>query len=391
MTNKQSSDGDQQSRTPSHQERSRRPETSASDVVDVCDLMQTNDITMWIDGGWGVDALLGKQTRSHGDLDVVVQKQNVPKIRELLDARGFREKGEDYAQPWNYILVDDRGREIDLHIIELDADGNGRYGRHHSGDSYTAHALSGYGTIGDHQVRCIAVEDMVRFHTGYDLKDKDLRDVSALCEAFGIELPDEYARFGTGDQALEDLTGVQVETGILGGSEQRDIILDEYNPAWPQRFESEQSKIDAALGMNALVIEHVGSTSVPGLAAKPIIDICLAVRDSSDEDAYVPDLEAAGYHLRVREPDFHEHRMLRSRAKDVHVHVFSAGSSEMRRMIAFRDWLRAHPEDREQYESTKRQLARKRWPSMQHYADAKTEVVALIMRRPEAATPGNDL
>jgi lincosamide nucleotidyltransferase A/C/D/E len=156
--------------------------------------MESNDITLWLDGGWGVDALLGRQTRSHKDLDFAVQAKDVPKLRELLAERPFREKGEDYAKPFNYILVDDAGRELDLHIIELDAHGNGLYGGD-SGESFTAHALSGRGTIGGHNVRCIAAEDVVRFHAGYDLKEKDFQDVSALCEAFGVELPAAYQRF----------------------------------------------------------------------------------------------------------------------------------------------------------------------------------------------------
>ena len=96
------------------------PEMTAEDVLEICDLMRANGITIWVDGGWGVDALLGKRTRRHRDLDFVVQQQEVPRMRELLDERGFREKGEWYAKPWNYVLVDDAGHELDLHIIELD-------------------------------------------------------------------------------------------------------------------------------------------------------------------------------------------------------------------------------------------------------------------------------
>ena len=114
-------------------------EVAAADVVEIIGSMEDNGIRVWIDGGWGVDALLGRQTRRHKDLDVAVQKRDVPKMRELLAARSFREKGENYARPWNYILVDDAGRELDLHIIELDTQGNGLYGGD-SGESFTAHA-----------------------------------------------------------------------------------------------------------------------------------------------------------------------------------------------------------------------------------------------------------
>jgi lincosamide nucleotidyltransferase A/C/D/E len=164
-----------------------------TDVVEIYDLTKANGIMMWIDGGWGVDALLGRQTRSHKDLDLVIQVKDVAKLRELLASHRFREKGENHARPWNYILVDNAGRELDLHIIELDAKGNGRYGSD-GGESFTAHALSGRGTIGGRKVQCIAAEDVVRFHAGYDLKEKDFQDVSALCEAFGIALPAEYRR-----------------------------------------------------------------------------------------------------------------------------------------------------------------------------------------------------
>jgi GrpB-like predicted nucleotidyltransferase (UPF0157 family) len=178
-----------------------------------------------------------------------------------------------------------------------------------------------------------------------------------------------------------DRIPVRSDSVFIGGPEQRTIVLTEYDAAWPRRFEAERVRITGALGDAAIAIEHVGSTSVPGLAAKPIIDICLVVADSSDEPAYLPLLEAAGYELRVREPDWHEHRMVRTPARDVHVHVFSAGSSEIERMVVFRDHLRSDALDRDRYESTKRSLAEQDWPTMQHYADAKTTVVDEIMKR----------
>jgi GrpB-like predicted nucleotidyltransferase (UPF0157 family) len=159
------------------------------------------------------------------------------------------------------------------------------------------------------------------------------------------------------------------------------LVLVASDPRWPQRFEVERQSIEAALGRRARTVEHVGSTSVVGLVAKPIIDICVAVDDSSDEASYVPDLVRAGYELRVREPDWHEHRMLRTAARDVHVHVFTLGSSEIARLLTFRDWLRHDHADRELYASTKRALARQDWPTMQHYADAKSEVVEAIVAR----------
>jgi GrpB-like predicted nucleotidyltransferase (UPF0157 family) len=133
-----------------------------------------------------------------------------------------------------------------------------------------------------------------------------------------------------------------------------------------------------------LLLEHVGSTSVPGLAAKPIVDIVLAVADSADEEAYVPALEAAGYVLRIREPGWFEHRLLRGAVASVNVHVFSEDCAEIERMVLFRDWLRREDADRELYERTKRELAQREWQFTQHYADAKTEVVEAIIARARA-------
>jgi GrpB-like predicted nucleotidyltransferase (UPF0157 family) len=166
------------------------------------------------------------------------------------------------------------------------------------------------------------------------------------------------------------------------------IVLAEYDPAWPGLFEREATRIRAALGDRAMLVEHAGSTSVPGLAAKPIIDIVLAVADSSDEAAYAPALEAAGYVLRIREPDWHEHRVFKGPDTNVNLHVFTVGSTEITRMLRFRDRLRTHPADRALYERTKRELAGRTWQYVQHYADAKTRVVEDIMAR--ASDPTRD-
>jgi GrpB-like predicted nucleotidyltransferase (UPF0157 family) len=133
-----------------------------------------------------------------------------------------------------------------------------------------------------------------------------------------------------------------------------------------------------------LRLEHAGSTSVPGLAAKPKIDMLLVVANSADEPAYVPDLEAAGYRLKIREPGWYEHRMFKGPDLDLNLHTFSAGCEEIDRMLLFRDWLRAHPADRRLYERTKRELASREWQYTQNYADAKSAVVAEIMARASA-------
>jgi uroporphyrinogen-III synthase/GrpB-like predicted nucleotidyltransferase (UPF0157 family) len=159
------------------------------------------------------------------------------------------------------------------------------------------------------------------------------------------------------------------------------IRLVDHDPGWARRFAREADGIHAALGGRERRIEHIGSTSVPGLPAKPVIDILLVVDDSGDEAAYVPALEGAGYALRVREPGFHEHRLLRSAARDVHVHVFSPDSPEIERYLVFRDRLRTRADERELYGQTKKLLAAKTWPTMDDYADAKTDVVEAIIAR----------
>ena len=159
------------------------------------------------------------------------------------------------------------------------------------------------------------------------------------------------------------------------------VLLAEYDPRWAGQAEREATRIRAVLGDRVRLLEHVGSTSVPGLAAKPIIDMVLAVADSADEAAYVPPMEAAGYILRIREPQWLEHRLFKDTAPDANIHVFSDGTHEVDRMIAFRDWLRSHDEDRLLYERTKRELAGREWKYVQHYADAKTEVIGAIMER----------
>lgn len=165
----------------------------------------------------------------------------------------------------------------------------------------------------------------------------------------------------------------------------RPITLAEYDSAWPVLYEREAARIRAALADRALLIEHVGSTSVPGLAAKPHIDVLLAVADSSDEASYVPALEDAGYVLHIREPGWHEHRAFTGLETDLNLHVFSEGCVEIERMLRFRDHLRRNKTDRLLYERTKRELAQRTWKYGQHYADAKTTIVEEILARADTA------
>lgn len=159
------------------------------------------------------------------------------------------------------------------------------------------------------------------------------------------------------------------------------ITLADYDPDWPVLFAREAARIRAALSSRAVQVEHVGSTSVPGLAAKPIIDILLAVPDSSDEQAYVPELERAGYVLRAREPGWFEHRMFKGPDTDINLHVFTVGAAEIDRMLLFRDQLQANDADRDAYLQVKRDLAERTWRHVQHYADAKTAIVEQIIAR----------
>ncbi len=171
-----------------------------------------------------------------------------------------------------------------------------------------------------------------------------------------------------------------------GGS----IPIVAYDDSWPRLFDRERQRIVAALGDRALAIEHIGSTSVPELAAKPIIDIMLTVADCADEPAYVPDLEAGGYVLRIREPDGTgdspfdgtiPHRMFKGSEIDLNLHVWSSGSPEIDRHRAFRDWLRSHSTDLALYERTKLELAARAWENVQQYADAKATVIEVIHNR----------
>ena len=167
------------------------------------------------------------------------------------------------------------------------------------------------------------------------------------------------------------------------------IRLVDHDPGWPALFTREEARIRGTLGDRVVRLEHTGSTSVPGLAAKPIIDMTMTVADVTDEPAFVPDLEAAGYRLVIREhePDWYDHRVFKGPDTNVNLHVFSAGCIELERMVGFRDWLRTHADERELYEATKRDLVKQDWKYVQNYADAKGEVVEAIAARARLPRP----
>jgi len=158
-----------------------------------------------------------------------------------------------------------------------------------------------------------------------------------------------------------------------------EVILVGYDPHWLTLFRQEADKISNILSNRALQVHHVGSTSVPGLCAKPIIDILLVVADSSDESSYVPALESVGYTLHIREPDWYQHRLLKGSHPDVNLHVFSKNAAEIKRMLRFRDLLRSNENDRRRYENIKRELAGRAWRHIQQYADAKTAIIEEIL------------
>ena len=165
---------------------------------------------------------------------------------------------------------------------------------------------------------------------------------------------------------------------FIGGPEKRDIVIEDYDPAWTARFEQVDAALRQALGERARRIEHFGSTAVPGLGAKGIIDVLVTVDDADDEPAYGPRLQAAGFAIRLRQPG---HRMFRTPDQDVHVHVYSEGSDDARIRLLFRDWLRHDEDDRRLYEDTKRELARRDWDATNDYSEAKGTVVAEILLR----------
>jgi GrpB-like predicted nucleotidyltransferase (UPF0157 family) len=167
------------------------------------------------------------------------------------------------------------------------------------------------------------------------------------------------------------------------------IQVVDYDPAWPELFRREAGRIRAVLGQRVVQLEHVGSTAVPGLAAKPIVDILLVVPDSSDEPAWLADLEATGYTLVIREPDWFQHRCLKGPDTNINLHVYSPGCPEIERYLSFRDRLRGHPEERAHYQRVKRELAERDWAYVQEYADAKTEVVEGILARAREGGPGD--
>jgi len=184
-------------------------------------------------------------------------------------------------------------------------------------------------------------------------------------------------------------TAAGIETVIAGGVRERQIRIVEYNTRWPELYAAEDDRIRQALGFRAVRIEHVGSTAVTGLVAKPVIDVLLAVANSADEGAYADMLGGAGYTLRLREPEWFEHRLFKRSDPEVNLHVFSTGCEEIERILLFRDWLRTNAPDRELYAGTKQALAQRSWDSVDAYASAKSQTVREILNRAQADATKN--
>jgi lincosamide nucleotidyltransferase A/C/D/E len=166
------------------------PEMTAKDVMEIVQLFQQNHIDFYIDGGWGVDALLGEQTRTHADLDIAVQHKDVAQIRALLEARGYKDVLRDDTRDCNFVLGDNQGHQIDIHSYTFDSAGNHVYGV-----AYPFDSLTGTGSVNGHSVKCISPGWMVKFHAGYKLDENDYHDVKALCQRFDIKMPLEYEDF----------------------------------------------------------------------------------------------------------------------------------------------------------------------------------------------------
>ena len=172
-----------------------------------------------------------------------------------------------------------------------------------------------------------------------------------------------------------------LDSVLIGGRETVELVIADYDPAWPARFAELRARIAPALSDAALAIEHIGSTSVPGLAAKPIIDVLVVVADVDEESSYVSAFENAGFVLRVREAG---HRMFRTPDRDVHIHVYSSGDQAIPDYLDLRDWLRVDEADRARYEGVKRDLAQRPWSDTNHYAEAKTDVIQQVLGRARA-------
>ncbi|MCC7450282.1 MAG: aminoglycoside nucleotidyltransferase [Anaerolineae bacterium] len=160
---------------------------NAEEVLDLHRLCVVNQITVHIDGGWGIDALLGRQTRPHNDLDIAIQHKDSELLRTLLAERGYKPVLDDDTKDYNFVLADESGHRVDVHTYTFDANGDHVYGI-----AYSRESLTGTGTINGQTVPCIALAWVIRFHENYPPDDDDLKDVRALVGKFGVNPPRNY-------------------------------------------------------------------------------------------------------------------------------------------------------------------------------------------------------
>jgi lincosamide nucleotidyltransferase A/C/D/E len=157
------------------------------EVIALYQLLDDHGIEIWLDGGWGIDALIGEQTRAHGDLDIAVRHDDVAELQQLLTARGYEPVERPGTQPWIFVLRDARGNEVDVHSFTFDEHGENVYGV-----AYPAASLTGTGHLDGKPMRCIAAEWAVKFHTSYAPRAVDRHDLKLLHERLGIDVPDQY-------------------------------------------------------------------------------------------------------------------------------------------------------------------------------------------------------
>jgi lincosamide nucleotidyltransferase A/C/D/E len=181
-----------------------RSEMTGKDAVELYKLFDQRGIPVWIDGGWGVDALLGHQTRKHDDLDIALRHSDVSALRKLLEGYGYRDVPSNGSWLCNFVLGDDHDHRIDIHSFETDVSGENIFGV-----AYRAEHLTGIGMIEGYKVRCVAPDRMVKFHTGYPLDKNDFLDVKALCEKFDLELPEEHK--GYWHSLVQNRIGIETE------------------------------------------------------------------------------------------------------------------------------------------------------------------------------------
>ncbi len=172
----------------------REKEMKAKTLIDIYQKLKERHIKIWLDGGWGVDALMGGQTRPHGDLDLVVEKKNLEKLVQILRNLGYAEMPRNDTRAWNFVFCDKKGNEIDIHVITININGDGIYGPPENEEAYPAQSLTGTGSINGIEVRCLTPEYQVHNHTGYKLKEKDYKDVKGLCDKYNLMPPTTFEK-----------------------------------------------------------------------------------------------------------------------------------------------------------------------------------------------------